>query len=64
MKHKRLAAAVLAVAVVLAGCGSASDDAVPAGSGAAPASAFRRDGAGSPHRAPAPPPFSVPAPPP
>ena len=35
MKHKRLAAAVLAAAVVLAGCGSASDDAVPAGSGAA-----------------------------
>ena len=39
MKHKRLAAAVLAVAVVLAGCGSASDDAVPAGSGAASQSA-------------------------
>ena len=35
MKHKRLAAAVLAAAVVLAGCGSASDGAVPAGSGAA-----------------------------
>ena len=39
MKHKRLAAAVLAVAVVLAGCGSASDGAVPAGSGAAAQSA-------------------------
>lgn len=39
MKYKRLAAAVLAVAVVLAGCGSASDDAVPAGSGAAAQSA-------------------------
>ena len=38
MKHKRLAAAVLA-AVVLAGCGSASDGAVPAGSGAASQSA-------------------------
>lgn len=38
MKHKRLAAAVLA-AVVLAGCGSASDGAVPAGSGAAAQSA-------------------------
>ena len=35
MKHKRLAAAVLAAALVLAGCGSASDDAVPAGSGTA-----------------------------
>ena len=39
MKHKRLAAAVLAAAVVLAGCGSASDGAVPAGSGAAAQSA-------------------------
>ena len=39
MKHKRLAAAVLAVAVVLAGCGSASDGAVPTGSGAAAQSA-------------------------
>lgn len=39
MKYKRLAAAVLAVAVVLAGCGSASDGAVPAGSGAAAQSA-------------------------
>ena len=39
MKHKRLAAAVLAVAVVLAGCGSASDGAAPAGSGAAAQSA-------------------------
>ena len=32
MKHKRLAAAVLAAAVVLAGCGSASGSAAPAGS--------------------------------
>lgn len=39
MKYKRLAAAVMAVAVVLAGCGSASDGAVPAGSGAAAQSA-------------------------
>ena len=37
MKHKRLAAAVLAAAVVLAGCGSASNGAAPAGSGPAPA---------------------------
>ena len=35
MKRKRLAAAVLAAAVVLAGCGSASDGAVPAGPGTA-----------------------------
>ena len=35
MKHKRLTAAVLAAAVVLAGCGSASNSAVPAGSGTA-----------------------------
>ena len=35
MKHKRLAAAVLAAAVVLAGCGSASAPAAPAGSGTA-----------------------------
>ena len=35
MKHKRLAAAVLAAAVVLSGCGSASDGAVPAGPGTA-----------------------------
>ena len=35
MKHKRLAAAVLAAAVVLAGCGSAAAPAAPAGSGAA-----------------------------
>ena len=39
MKHKRLAAAVLAAAVVLAGCGSASAPAAPAGSGAASQSA-------------------------
>lgn len=39
MKHKRLAAAVLAAAVVLAGCGSASVPAAPAGSGAASQSA-------------------------
>lgn len=39
MKHKRLAAAVLAAAVVLAGCGSASAPAAPAGSGAAAQSA-------------------------
>ena len=37
MKYKRLAAAVLAAAVVLAGCGSASNSAAPAGSGPAPA---------------------------
>ena len=37
MKHKRLAAAVLAAAVVLAGCGSAANRAAPAGSGPAPA---------------------------
>ena len=37
MKHKRLAAAVLAAAVVLAGCGSAANSAAPAGSGPAPA---------------------------
>ena len=35
MKHKRLAAAVLAAVVVLAGCGSVSNSAAPAGSGAA-----------------------------
>ena len=35
MKYKRLAAAVLAAAVVLAGCGSALDGAVPAGPGTA-----------------------------
>ena len=35
MKHKRLAATVLAAAVVLAGCGSASAPAAPAGSGTA-----------------------------
>ena len=35
MKHKRLAAAVLAAAVVLAGCGSAAAPAAPAGSGTA-----------------------------
>ena len=35
MKHKRLAAAVLAVALVLAGCGGAAAPAAPAGSGAA-----------------------------
>ena len=39
MKHKRLAAAVLAAAVVLAGCGSAAAPAAPAGSGAAAQSA-------------------------
>ena len=39
MKHKRLAAAVLAAVVVLAGCGSVSNSAAPAGSGAAPQSA-------------------------
>ena len=35
MKHKRLAAAVLAAAVVLAGCGSAAAPAAPIGSGTA-----------------------------
>ena len=35
MKHKRLATAVLAAAVVLAGCGSAAAPAAPAGSGTA-----------------------------
>ena len=35
MKHKRLAAAVLAAAVVLTGCGGAAAPAAPAGSGAA-----------------------------
>ena len=35
MKYKRLAAAVLAAVVVLAGCGSAAAPAAPAGSGAA-----------------------------
>ena len=35
MKYKRLAAAVLAAAVVLAGCGSAAAPAAPAGSGTA-----------------------------
>ena len=35
MKHKRLAAAVLAAAVVLAGCGSAAAPAAPASSGTA-----------------------------
>jgi len=35
MKHKRLAAAVLAAAVVLAGCGSAAAPAAPTGSGTA-----------------------------
>lgn len=39
MKHKRLAAAVLAAAVVLAGCGGAAAPAAPAGSGAASQSA-------------------------
>ena len=39
MKHKRLTALVLAAAVVLAGCGSASAPAAPAGSGAAAQSA-------------------------
>lgn len=39
MKYKRLAAAVLAVAVVLAGCGSAAAPAAPASSGAASQSA-------------------------
>ena len=37
MKYKRLAAAVLAAAVVLAGCGSAANSSAPAGSGPAPA---------------------------
>lgn len=35
MKYKRLAAAVLAAAVVLAGCGSAAAPAAPTGSGTA-----------------------------
>ena len=39
MKHKRLAAAVLAAVVVLAGCGSVSNSAAPAVSGAASQSA-------------------------
>ena len=39
MKHKRLAAAVLAAAVVLTGCGGAAAPAAPAGSGAASQSA-------------------------
>ena len=39
MKYKRLAAAVLAVALVLAGCGGAAAPAAPAGSGAASQSA-------------------------
>lgn len=39
MKHKRLAAAVLAAAVVLAGCGSAAAPAAPTGSGTVPQSA-------------------------
>ena len=38
MKHKRLAAAVLAVALVLAGCGGAAAPAAPAGSGTVPQS--------------------------
>ena len=38
MKHKRLAAAVLAAAVVLAGCGSATAPAAPTGSGTVPQS--------------------------
>lgn len=38
MKHKRLAAAVLAAAVVLAGCGGAAAPAAPAGSGTVPQS--------------------------
>ena len=38
MKHKRLAAAVLAAAVVLAGCGSAAAPAAPTGSGTVPQS--------------------------
>ena len=37
MKHKRLAAAVLAAALWLTGCGSAANSAAPAGSGPAPA---------------------------
>ena len=39
MKHKHLAAAVLAAVVVLAGCGSVSNSVAPAGSGAASQSA-------------------------
>ena len=35
MKHKRLAAAVLAAALWLTGCGGAAAPAAPAGSGAA-----------------------------
>ena len=35
MKHKRFAAAVLAAALWLTGCGSAAAPAAPAGSGAA-----------------------------
>lgn len=38
MKHKRLAAAVLAAAVVLTGCGGAAAPAAPAGSGTVPKS--------------------------
>ena len=38
MKHKRLAAAVLAAAVVLAGCGSAAAPVAPTGSGTVPQS--------------------------
>ena len=38
MKHKRLAAAVLAAAVVLAGCGGAAAPAAPTGSGTVPQS--------------------------
>ena len=38
MKHKRLAAAVLAAAVVLTGCGGAAAPAAPAGSGTVPQS--------------------------
>ena len=39
MKHKRLAAAVLAAALWLPGCGGAAAPAAPAGSGAASQSA-------------------------
>ena len=38
MKHKRLAAAMLAAAVALAGCGSAAAPAAPTGSGTVPQS--------------------------